>query len=156
MPFYVNAVEITDEQVFTEMQHHPSSSADEAMSKAARALAIREMLLQEAKRLGLQAPDTSVSGEVQDEYLINCLLEQYVEVSAPDEKSCMSYYTQNHSVFCDTAGNVVPFAYVQGAIAAYLKDASWQAAVKQYIQTIIGKTQFAGISLPEADTQLVS
>ena len=61
MPLYVNNTEITDEQVFAEMQYHPASSLPEAQEKAAQALAIRELLLQEAARLEITAPDASAS-----------------------------------------------------------------------------------------------
>ena len=62
MPLYVNNTEITDEQVFAEMQYHPASSLPEAQEKAAQALAIRELLLQEAARLEIIAPDATATG----------------------------------------------------------------------------------------------
>ncbi len=37
MPLYVNQKEISDEQVFAEMQYHPASSMEEAQAKAATA-----------------------------------------------------------------------------------------------------------------------
>lgn len=155
MPFYVNTAEISDDEVFAEMQHHPSVTVDDAMHKAATALAIHEMLLQEAARLKIFAPDTNAPGETRNEYLINSLLEQEVKIPSPDEETCLRYYEQNRAVFCDAEGNPVPFIYVKDRIAAYLEDASWQIAIKQYLQILIGKTKFSGIHLAGAETPLV-
>ena len=51
----VNGVEITREAIGQEVQNHPAGKPGEAWAAAARALAIRELLLQEARRLDLQA-----------------------------------------------------------------------------------------------------
>ena len=48
----VNGVEIAPEAIAQEIQHHPAPDADTAWAEAARALAVRELLLQEARRLG--------------------------------------------------------------------------------------------------------
>lgn len=155
MPFYVNSTEITDEQVFAEMQYHPASTLTEAQEKAAQALAIRELLLQEAAKLDITAPDASASEEVQEDYLISRLLEQEVVTPEPDEASCQRYYEQNQKTFRDTEGNIVLFEYVQPTIAAYLKETSWQTAVKQYLKVLAGKARIAGIYLEGADSPLV-
>lgn len=156
MPLFVNQTEITDEQVFAEMQYHPAASAAEAQEKAAQALAIRELLLQEAARLGITAPDASATQEVQEDYLISRLLEQEVLTPEPDEASCQRYYEQNRKTFCDAEGNPVLFEHVQPTIAAYLKEASWQTAVKQYLRILVGKARIAGIYLEGADSPLVN
>lgn len=156
MPVYVNDREITDEQVFAEMQYHAASSAHEAQEKAARALAIRELLLQEATNLGLTAPDTDAVPETQEDFLISRLLEQEVITPEPDETSCRRYYEQNYKTFRDTEGNPVAFEYVQPTIAAYLKEVSWQIAVRQYLKVLIGKARIAGIYLEGADSPLVN
>jgi hypothetical protein len=155
MPLYVNDTEITDEQVFAEMQYHPASSLPEAQEKAAQALAIRELLLQEAARLGIIAPDEAATQEVQEDFLISRLLEQEVITPEPDEVSCQRYYEQNRKTFRDTEGNPVLFEYVKTTIAAYLKEASWQTAVKQYLKVLVGKAHIAGIHLEGADSPLV-
>lgn len=155
MPLYINNTEITDEQVFAEMQYHPASSASEAQEKAARALAVRELLLQEAVQLGITAPDAAAPQEVQEDFIISRLLEQEVVTPEPDEASCQRYYEQNRKTFRDTEGNPVLFEYVKPTIAAYLKEASWQMAVKQYLKVLIGKARIAGIHLEGADSPLV-
>jgi hypothetical protein len=155
MPLYVNNTEITDEQIFAEMQYHPASSASEAQERAAQALAIRELLLQEAARFGITAPDVAVTEETQEDFVISRLLEQEVITPEPDELSCQRYYEQNQKIFCDQQGNYVLFKYVQPTIAAYLKEASWQTAVKQYLKVLVGKARIAGIHLEGADSYLV-
>ena len=73
----------------------------------------------------------------------------------PDEVTCQRYYEQNRKTFHDTEGNLVLFEYVQTTIAAYLKEASWQMAVKQYLKVLVGKARIAGIHLEGADSPLV-
>lgn len=155
MPLYVNNTEITDEQVFAEMQYHPAPSLPEAQEKAARALAIRELLLQEAARLGITAPDAAADQETQEDYVTSRLLEQEVLTPEPDDVSCQRYYEQNRKTFCDTEGNPVLFEHVKPTIAAYLTEASWQMAVKQYLKILIGKSCIAGVTLKGADSPLV-
>ncbi len=47
----VNGVTIPRDRVAREAQHHPSRTPLEAWKAAARALVVRELLLQEARRL---------------------------------------------------------------------------------------------------------
>lgn len=155
MPVIVNSVEISDEQVFAEMQYHPASSLAEAQERAATALAIRQLLLQEAARLEITVPDTSATQEVYEDFLISRLLEQEVITPEPDDTNCQRYYDSHQRIFQDTAGNTVPFEYVKATIAAYLKDVSWQTAMKQYIKILAGKAQIAGIVLEGSDSPLV-
>lgn len=155
MPVFVNNIEITDEQVFAEMQYHPASSLTEAQEKAATALAIRELLLQEAARLGITAPDASAVQEVKEDYLISRLLDQEVTTPEPDDVVCGRYYDNHQKIFLDTAGNPVPFEHVKATIAAYLKEVSWQTAVRQYLKILIGKSHIAGIYLEGTDSPLV-
>ena len=60
----VNGVEITPEAIAQEIQHHPAPDAETAWTEAARALAVRELLLQEARRAGLEAgPELDAGGQ---------------------------------------------------------------------------------------------
>jgi peptidyl-prolyl cis-trans isomerase C len=49
----INGVTIPRDLIAREVQHHPSRTPVEAWKAAARALAVRELLLQEARRLGV-------------------------------------------------------------------------------------------------------
>ncbi|MFN2259281.1 MAG: peptidylprolyl isomerase [Parasphingopyxis sp.] len=91
----VNGVEIAPEAIAQEIQHHPAPDAETAWIEAARALAVRELLLQQARLLDLEAqPETDESGrrEADDDALIGALLEQEVEPATPSEPECRRYY----------------------------------------------------------------
>ena len=95
---FVNGVEITPEAIAREIQHHPAPDAETAWMEAARALAVRELLLQEARRLGLEPePETDEVGraEAEDEALVRMLLEEEVRPAQPDETECRRYYDAN-------------------------------------------------------------
>lgn len=94
----VNGVEIPPELIAQEIQHHPAPDAETAWVEAARALAVRELLLQEARRRGLApepATDDSGSSEVEEDALVRALLEEDVAPAQPGEAECRRYYDAN-------------------------------------------------------------
>ena len=94
----VNGIEISPEAIAQEIQHHPAPDAEAAWVEAARALAVRELLLQEARRAGLAAdPLTDETGraEIEDDALIRALLEEQVEPAEAGEAECRRYYDAN-------------------------------------------------------------
>lgn len=98
----INGVEIQPTDISAEAQYHPASSPDEASAEAARALAIRELFLQEAKRNGLTAePETDEEGraETLDDALIRVLLEGALDVPVADEETCKRYFENNKKRF---------------------------------------------------------
>ena len=98
----VNGVAIPHEAVAREVQHHPESTPVRAWQQAARALAVRELLLQEARRHDLKAePQTDGDGrrETDEEALIRGLIAREVRVAKPDEDACRRYYDHNRSRF---------------------------------------------------------
>lgn len=91
----VNGVEIPPEAIAQEIQHHPAPDAETAWTEAARALAVKELLLQEARRLGLEAePERDEAGrsEAEDDALVRSLLEQEVAPAQPGEEECRRFY----------------------------------------------------------------
>ncbi|MGZ8311990.1 MAG: peptidylprolyl isomerase [Allosphingosinicella sp.] len=91
----VNGVEISPEAIAQEIQHHPAPDAETAWIEAARALAVRELLLQEARRLDVEAePDTDEAGRIEDEAdaLVRTLLEEQVQPQRPGVDECRRYY----------------------------------------------------------------
>ena len=91
----VNGVEIEPEAIAQEIQHHPAPDGETAWKEAARALAIRELLLQEARRVGIEpAPeqDDHGRGETQEDAAIRMLLERQVEPAKAGEEECRRYY----------------------------------------------------------------
>lgn len=98
----VNGTIIPREAIARETQNHPATKPIEAWQAAAKALVIRELLLQEARRLGLRAePATDADGrrETEDEALIRQLVEREVTTPEPDEATCRRYFEQNRARF---------------------------------------------------------
>ncbi len=155
MPIFVNKVEITYDEVHAEMQHHPASGVDEARHKAAEALVIRQLLLQEAeKRKLLTSPDDLTpdkEGEV-----IDVLLKQEISVPQADENICSRYYQQNMERFVDkSTGKQLPLEAVVTLIRDYLHARSLQTGISQYIKVLAGKARIAGFELEGSDSPLV-
>jgi len=98
----VNGVEIDAGAIALEMQHHPAADANGAWRAAARALALRELLLQEARRLDIAAlgeVDDRGGSETEDEALVTALLEASVEPEEPQDFECRRYYERNRDRF---------------------------------------------------------
>jgi peptidyl-prolyl cis-trans isomerase C len=98
----VNGVEIDPDAIALEIQHHPAPDAETAWREAARALAVRELLLQEVRRLGLDAepePDGEGRCETVEDALIQALLEREVEAECAGEDECRRYYDANSGRF---------------------------------------------------------
>ena len=98
----VNGVEIPRDTIAREVQHHPAPKAIQAWQSAARALAIRELLLQQARHLQIApAPRSDENGqqETDEEALIQGLIEQEVTTPDPDDAACRRYYEQNKRRF---------------------------------------------------------
>lgn len=94
----VNGVEIMPELIAQEIQHHPAPDAETAWVEAARALAVRELLVQEARRRGVCAePEQDDSGRVElaEDALVQALLDEEVVPAQPDEVECRRYYDSN-------------------------------------------------------------
>ncbi len=98
----VNGVEIPREDIARETQNHAASTPIAAWKMAARALAIRELLHQKAKSLGLQAEpvvDDEGRHETPDEAAMRALLDVEVKVPSADDATCQRYYEQNRAKF---------------------------------------------------------
>lgn len=103
VPVSVNGVAIASVDIVRETQHHPSADPDQAWEQATRALAIRELLSQEADRLGIVAePITDEEGrvETEQEARYRQLIEREVVVPSADEETCRRYYERNARRFC--------------------------------------------------------
>jgi peptidyl-prolyl cis-trans isomerase C len=102
VPVSVNGIAISSADIARETQHHQSSDPDEAWMLAARALAIRELLSQEADRLAIEAEpmeDGEGRRETPDEARLRALLEREVVVPRADEAACRHYYEANRRRF---------------------------------------------------------
>jgi peptidyl-prolyl cis-trans isomerase C len=113
VPVTVNGVEIAHDLISREAQNHPSAKPTDAWRAAARALAVRELLLQEARRLGLRpvpAADAEGRRETEEEALIRDLIETEIATPAPDEASCRRYYERNAARF--TSADIFECAHI--------------------------------------------
>lgn len=102
LPVSVNGVAIASADIARETQYHRSSDPDDAWAMAARALAIRELLAQEADRLDIAADpieDEDGRRETPQEARYRALLEREVVVPRADETACRRYYDQNRRRF---------------------------------------------------------
>jgi peptidyl-prolyl cis-trans isomerase C len=98
----VNGVAIPHDAIAREVQHHPESTPAHAWQQAARALVVRELLLQEARQLDLRpAPLVDAEGrrETDEEALIRALIDGQVATPEPDAASCRRYYDNNRARF---------------------------------------------------------
>lgn len=98
----VNGVVIDRNAISRETQNHPASKPIEAWLAAARALVVRELLLQEARRLGLEAlpaEDDEGRRETDEEALIRTLVEREVATPTANEDECRRFYEQHPRKF---------------------------------------------------------
>lgn len=99
----VNGHVVDEAEILAEAQHHPASSPGEALATAARALVVRELLVQEARRLGIDAEeglaDADGRSETPDEAAIRLLIEREVDVPAATDEECRRYHANNPALF---------------------------------------------------------
>ena len=98
----VNGREIGAAMIAAEVQNHPAADADEAWAAAARALVLRQLLLDEADRLVIVSEDlTDADGRtlVEEDARIEALLEQEVQCPAADEAVTRRFFDQHSDRF---------------------------------------------------------
>lgn len=91
----VEGVEIPTFLIAEEVQHHPGGSATEAWSAAAKALAVKALLLQRAAELGLVAePLTDDLGreETAEDALVRAVLDRELTVAPTSRSECLQYF----------------------------------------------------------------
>lgn len=102
-PVFVNGVHIAETAIAAEAQNHVAATGQEARAAAARALVIRELLLQRARTLGLApAPLSDAQGrqETADEALVRQVLEDEVETTGePGLSECRRVYEASKAAF---------------------------------------------------------
>jgi len=98
----VNGAVIPREAIAREAQHHPAASPAAAFAQAARALAIRQLLIDEARRLELSPQpldDGEGRRETDEEALMRQVVEREVRLPQTDEATCRRYFEQNRRKF---------------------------------------------------------
>jgi peptidyl-prolyl cis-trans isomerase C len=98
----VNGVPISRKAVAAEVQNFPAKTPGEGWRAAARALVVRELLLQEARRLAIAAaPQADADGRVEtdEDALLRALVEREVKVPEADEATLRRFYDNNRRRF---------------------------------------------------------
>ena len=98
----VGGIEIAPSDIAAEAQNHPSESPEEAWARAAEALVVRRLLLNEANRLDIAVSDlTDANGNklAPDDARIEALLEQEVKTPSADDATAKRFYEQHQSRF---------------------------------------------------------
>ncbi len=98
----VNGVAIARDDIVREIQQHPSRTPIDAWKSAAQALVVRELLLQEARRLGVPCKpfdDSKGRRETDEDAVIRALIAQEVRTPQADKEVCRRYYEKNLQLF---------------------------------------------------------
>jgi peptidyl-prolyl cis-trans isomerase C len=101
-PVTVGDHEIPVALIAAEAQHHPAADAATAWESAARALAVRHLLLAEADRLGIAAPalaDAKGRPLTPEDARIEALLEREVQVPTATREEARRHYDRNPAHF---------------------------------------------------------
>jgi len=132
----VNGVKIPREDISREAQNHQAASPAAAWTEAARALVIRQLLLQEALRLDMRpepAVDEEGRRETDEEALVRALVEQQVKTPIADATACRRYYEQNLQKF--RSSDLYEAAHI--LIAADPRDAAQVEAARKHALALI-------------------
>lgn len=154
-PVSVNGVAISSVAIARETQHHSSADPDQAWEMATRALVIRELLRQEADRLGVIAEpieDDEERRETDEEARIRALLDREVVVPRADEAACRRYYGSNLRRF--RSPDLFEGAHVLLAVTP--DDATTRDAARRTAMTLIAQVQqrpesFAALAAAHSD-----
>lgn len=97
----VNGTAIARDEIVREMQHHPAGKPIAAWQQAARALVIRELLMQEARRLDIAPQPLTEDGrrETDEEAIMRGLIDREVVVPQADDETCRRYYERHQAQF---------------------------------------------------------
>jgi peptidyl-prolyl cis-trans isomerase C len=123
----VNGIAIARDEIVREMQHHPAGKPIAAWQQAARALVIRELLMQEARRLAVAAEPLSEDGrrETDEEAVMRGLIDREVVVPQADNETCRRYYERHAAQF--RSPDIYEAAHILFAALPADKDAYAQA-----------------------------
>ncbi|PRD41865.1 peptidylprolyl isomerase [Phyllobacterium phragmitis] len=102
LPVSVNGVSISRKDIAVETQNFTADNPGAAWHAAARALVIRELLVQEAARLAIAAePQADDEGrmETDEDALLRALIEREIRTPEADEETLRRFYENNRKRF---------------------------------------------------------
>ena len=132
----VNEVVIPRDVIAREVQHHPSRTPAASWRAAAQALVVRELLLQEARRLAVESePLVDAEGrcETAEEAAVRALVAQEVRTPSADMATCRRYYAQNQRRF--RSSDIYEAAHI--LFAASKTDALGYARARAAAQAVL-------------------
>lgn len=138
----VNGVIIPRDVIARETQNHPSGTPIKAWTEAARSLVVRELLLQEAKQLGVRAAplnDEASRRETEDEASIRALIEREIVIPAADADSCRRYYEMNRKRF--VSQDIYCVAHI--LFAANAEEAQGYTAARELARAVLTELERA-------------
>ncbi len=136
----INDIEIPRAAIARETQNHPARSPIDAWKAAAQALAIRELLLQEARRLNIIAQpmsDNEGRSETEEECLVRLVVEHEVNTPKASSEDCRRYYAQNLRRFRSPA--IFEASHI--LIIAQPGDKNARAAARRQAEQVIAELQ---------------
>lgn len=129
MSIRVDSIEVSEEAIRREAQYHPAASFDVACNQASQALVVRQLLLNEAARRGIEADPTDC------EQAIGELMDVAVEVPDVEASACEVFYEQrpdgfrgpelfapSHILFAAEVGDQVARAEAKRRAATVLRE----------------------------------
>jgi peptidyl-prolyl cis-trans isomerase C len=151
----VNGVVIAHDLISRETQNHPAPDPVSAWTAATRALVVRELLLQEASRIGLcPQPLTDDMGrcETEPEALVRSVIESQVRTPSPDKATCRRYYQANIARF--RSAGIFECAHI--LIAARRADADAYAVARARAEGMLAHLRvhpdvFADLAFAQSD-----
>jgi peptidyl-prolyl cis-trans isomerase C len=132
----VNGKVIPREVIAREVQNHPAEKPIMAWQAAAQALVVRELLLQESARLGIEAEplrDAEGRSETDEEAAMRALIEREVATPEPDDAACLRFYEQNRQRF--RSGDLYEAAHI--LIAAHPDNVVARSAGRRTAENIL-------------------
>lgn len=148
MPVFVNNVEITDDQVHAEMEHHPAPDMETARLEAARALVVKHLLLEDAvRREIITVLEFDSLSEERIEEVIGQLLDQIITTPEADDETCQRYYDQHQDHFRDQkTDDLLAYDLVKPHIVQYLDDKAYHAAFHAYLDGLMSQAEIVGLA----------
>ena len=162
MPIHVGGVEISDHQVFEEMQYQQKAEdIKQACFLAAQSLVIRQLLLNTAfkQKVVADLSDKSLAdiNPDEEEQLISALIDKSVSVPEAGQEACKRYYQNNLVKFTDKKlDKILPFEQVAGHVKEYLSAQSLMNGISEYIQVLAANTKIKGFDFKDPEAMMVN
>lgn len=147
----VNGVTISAAAIAAEAQNHaaPSGKPGWAWHAAARALALRELLRQEAQRRSIAPQPRTLPGgrrETEEEAAIRQLLETELVSEAPTEAELRAAHATAPAEIASS-----PFEAVSDRVAAAVERRRWAEAARAFTARLLAAAHVEGVSF-DAET----